>query len=78
VPTKGRSKGRVFEFDHDGFEFTEHGKDIVDYATRLLQPDGQRLADMASHMRFVEGDANVQWWIRELRDNTGHTARTEA
>lgn len=77
VPTKGPAKGRIFEFDHDGFEFTEAATDVLDYAERLLKPDGSRLADMASHMRFVEGDPKVQWWIRELRDNSGHTETTE-
>lgn len=77
VPTKGPLHGRVFEFDHDGHEFRDQATDVVDYATRLMKPDGARLTDFASHMRFVENDDwNVQWWIRELRDNQGHTART--
>lgn len=76
VATEGEEAGRVFEFDHDGFEFVESGKDIVDYSERLLKPDGAKLTDMASHMRFAEGDRTVQWWILELRDNTGHTVAT--
>ncbi|HSV44268.1 MAG TPA: hypothetical protein VLJ58_00640 [Ramlibacter sp.] len=77
MPTEGAAGGRVFEFDHDGFEFTEEAKDVVDYTKKLLKPDGSRLTEMASHMRFVEGDPTVQWWIRELRDNNGHAAITE-
>lgn len=77
VATKEPAKGRIFEFDHDGFEFTEVANNVIDYAKKLLKPDAKRLTDMASHMRFVEGDPKVQWWIREFRDNVGHTASTE-
>lgn len=76
VPVDGDDAGKVFEFDHDGFEFTERGEDLADYIRRLLTPDGARLTDLASHMRFTGGDWSVQWWIRELRDDRGHAART--
>ncbi len=55
VATEGAAAGRVFEFDHDGFEFSE--------------ADGLRLVKFASHMRFIDEDPMVQWWIRELRDH---------
>ncbi len=77
VATQGPEAGHVFEFDHDGFEINEYGSDVVDYVARLLQPDGARLVDIASHMRFIEDDPMVQWWIQELRDNHGHVASTD-
>jgi hypothetical protein len=77
VPTQGPEKGKVFEFDHDGFEFTEEGADVFEYVQKLLKPDSSRLTDMASHMRFAVGDRKVQWWIEELRCNDGHVARTK-
>lgn len=78
VPTKGPAAGQVFEFDHDGFEFRREGIDIVEYVEKLLAPDSARLSDMASHLRFVEGeDWNVQWWIREMRDNRGRVVLTK-
>lgn len=76
VPTKGKQAGRVFEFDHDGFEFTSQAKDIVEYVRKLLKPDGSLLTEIASHMRFVEDNGRVQWWIEEMKDNTGHVAYT--
>lgn len=76
--TEGSETGKVIEFDHDGFEFDEMAKDIVEYVEKLLKPSGSRLTDIASHMRFIEGDPMIQWWIREMKDNHGHWATTAA
>lgn len=76
LATDGDAAGRVFEFDHDGFEFREAGADVVDYATAMLRPDDARLTDFASHMRFIEGDGHEQWWIETMHDNRGHAAVT--
>jgi hypothetical protein len=75
---EGECAGRVFEFDHDGFEFTERGQDLFDYVARWLRADNTMLVDMASHMRFIDGDPFVQWWIRELHDAGGLRASTSA
>ncbi|HEY8027184.1 MAG TPA: hypothetical protein VIF60_21765 [Burkholderiaceae bacterium] len=77
MPTNGIEAGFVFEFDHDGFEFTEEAKNIVEYVEKLLKPDDRTLVGFASHMRFVDGDPYVQWWIRQCSDNVGHVASTE-
>lgn len=74
--TTGSEAGRVFEFDHDGYEFTDEAADVVEYVEKLLKPNGSKLTDIASHMRFIEEDSMAQWWIRELRDNTGHVVTT--
>ncbi|MFB1490961.1 MULTISPECIES: hypothetical protein [unclassified Thiocapsa] len=78
VPIEGPEVGHVFEFDHDGFEFKDEAEDVVEYVKKLLKPDSSTLSKIASHMRFIEGDPMVQWWIRELRDNEGHIVRTNA
>lgn len=78
IPTEGDEAGHVFEFDHDGFEFTLQASSIREYVEALLAPNSTRLTDIASHMRFAEGDRMVQWWIREMKDNRGHFARTQA
>ncbi len=67
VVTKGPAAGRVFEFDHDGYEFIDQA-DVIEYVEKLLKPDGIKLTDIASHMRFIEDDPMGQWWIRELRE----------
>ncbi len=76
VPTQGDEAGHVFEFDHDGFEFSHEANSLVEYAERLLKPDSSTLTDIASHMRFIEGDPMVQWWIQELKDNRNHVVQT--
>lgn len=78
MPVSGKTAGRVFLFDHDGYEFVEKATDLVDYAERLLSPDDRLLADIATHMRFIDGDPMIQWWIRELRDNRGNVSTTAA
>ena len=77
MATEGSLAGYVFEFDHDGFEFTEEAKDLIEYVGMLLKPDSRKLTEIASHMRFVETDWSVQWWIRELRDHQGHVVTTD-
>ncbi len=72
----GDKAGHVFLFDHDGFELIDCANDLVDYVEKLLAPNDQLLLEMASHMRFIEADESIQWWIRELHDNRGNVART--
>lgn len=74
---EGDEAGKVFEFDHDGFEFTERAADLVAYVQRLLDLDAGLLLDIASHMRFIEAD-QVQWWILEMVDNRGNRVGTSA
>lgn len=80
VPTRGDRTGRIFTFDHDGFEFSDEAGDVVEFVSKLLVPDNSKLVEMASHMRFCdfEKDPMKQWWIRELTDNRGHRATTSA
>ena len=78
LATTGDAAGHVVEFDHDGFEFRDRAPDAVTYVEAMLRPHDARLTDFASHMRFTAGNGLVQWWIREMRDNRGHVARTRA
>lgn len=78
MPTTGDCAGKVFLFDHDGYEFIEEAQDIIAYVEYMLKPDNQLLVGMASHMRFIEDGVPVQWWIRDLNDNRGNFATTTA
>lgn len=77
MATDGECAGQVFEFDHDGFEFTHMADDLVDYVQRLLHLDSQVLANIASHMRFIDKNTGAQWWILEMNDNRGHRVCTQ-
>jgi hypothetical protein len=78
VPISGPDEGKVFEFEHDGFEFLELATSLPDFAMRTLDLDARRLTAMASHLRFITPEERRQWWIKELRDNRGNVVCTEA
>jgi methionine salvage enolase-phosphatase E1 len=78
MATDGDCAGQVFEFDHDGFEFTEKAGDLVDYVQGLLDPDSAALTEIASHMRFIGKHNGAQWWIVQMSDNRGNRVRTRA
>jgi hypothetical protein len=77
VPASGPDAGKVFEFEHDGFEFLELGDSLPDFVVRTLDLDTRRLTAMASHLRFILAEESRSWWIKELRDNRGNIVRTE-
>lgn len=78
LPATGPEVGKVFEFEHDGYEFLELGASLPDFVLRTLDLDSSRLTAIASHMRFILPDDRRQWWINELKDNRGNVIRTEA
>lgn len=78
VPLAGPDAGKVFQFEHDGFEFVELGENLPDFVMRSLDPDVQRLSDIASHLRFIVPGEDRQWWIEEMRDNRGNVVRTRS
>ena len=78
MPKSGEKTGYVYEFEHDGFEFIELAKDIEEYIKTMLNLNSSGLTNIASHMRFIVDSPEVQWWIKELRDNTGNVVNTEA
>jgi hypothetical protein len=72
VVEKGIEAGSIYLFDHDGFELYKLGDSLSDFIKQTLEPNPQFLASMASHMRFVtDDDYSQQWWIKELRSNSG-------
>lgn len=78
VPKSGPDEGKIFEFEHDGFEFLELAISLPDFVLRSLDLDARRLTAMASHLRFVVPEEGRQWWIKELKDNRGNVIRTKA
>jgi hypothetical protein len=79
MPLSGEKQGRVFEFEHDGFEFIELAPDHEQLLYLWLHPCPKTLTDMASHMRFIEdADPQCQWWMVEMQDNRGNRVRTRS
>ena len=79
MPRSGEKSGFVFKFEHDGFEFIELAPSLREFVLKALKPSESSLTDMASHMRFVEGDDfSTQWWITEMRDNQGNVVNTRS
>jgi hypothetical protein len=78
LPAAGPEEGKVFEFDHDGFEFIERGLSLEDFIVRTLDLDASRLTAIASHVRFITTSDPRQWWIEKMQDSRGNVIRTEA
>ena len=77
MATDGECAGQVFEFDHDGYEFTHSANDLVAYVEGMLHLSSETLANFASHMRFIDKSNGAQWWILEMNDNRGQRVRTD-
>lgn len=77
MPSKGEKPGCIFKFEHDGFEFEEISGNLGQFLDSILTPDTKCLTDMASHLRFVEENYDIQWWIQEYQDKEGKSVSTE-
>lgn len=75
--TAGNESGAIYSFDHDGFEFEKLGDNINDFIRLAISPNSKKLMNMASHMRFISGNTNQQWWLKELQPKLGETVVTE-
>lgn len=59
--TKGIGKGKVFEFEHDGFQFIEVSKDVVTFVDRIATVTEELIENLQSHTRFSDGETKIQW-----------------
>jgi hypothetical protein len=64
VPLEGVDKGKVFEFEHDGFEFIERGKDFAEFVDWLCTVDEELLGDISCHTCYTDGTTEAQWMCR--------------
>jgi len=78
VPSDGPECGKIFEFEHDGFEFIKLAESLPSFVEGALVPTSRELSSMASHLRFMSESSQEQWWITEMRDNRGNSVVTEA
>lgn len=62
---KGQDRGKVYEFEHDGFEFIERGTNFEDFLNVLARTDPKSLAQIGGHTRYGDGQTSTQWVPRE-------------
>ena len=65
VPLAGPELGRVFEFEHDGFEFIERGAGFAVFVDTLCTVNDALLSEILGHTRYADGHSSVQWLCRQ-------------
>ena len=65
MPTKGAHAGKVFLFDHDGFEFSEEGADLGAFIERISTVNDALVAEIPGHTRYSDGETDTQWLAKE-------------
>ncbi|GAB6140036.1 hypothetical protein JCM14076_07650 [Methylosoma difficile] len=65
MPASGEDAGKVFLFDHDGFEFTEEGASLEAFIAKITTPNAALLNEILSHTRYWDGETGTQWLADE-------------
>ncbi len=60
-PLSGDERGKVFEFEHDGFEFIEEGKDLYRFIDKISTVNESLINNILSHTRYSDGKTDTQW-----------------
>lgn len=60
TPMHGPEQGKVFEFEHDGFEFIERGADLNAFIDTLCRVDEAGLSTIVGHTRYRDPQGH-QW-----------------
>jgi hypothetical protein len=71
IPVEGQEKGKVFEFEHDGFEFVEAGSDFAAFVDKLCAVDEGLLQDIRCHTRYSDGKTPAQWMCEQYFYDAG-------
>jgi hypothetical protein len=61
VPLEGEERGKVYEFEHDGFEFIEGGKNLAEFLTSKSTVTEELLQEILTHTRYCDGKSDTQW-----------------
>ena len=61
LPLVGPARGRIFEFEHDGFEFIERAPNLADFLDSLATVDEARMREIRGHTRYTDGKTGTQW-----------------
>ena len=72
--TGGYGKTDIYKALHDPLTLRML---LAETNEKVLALDSPTLANIASHMRFIDKNTGAQWWILEMNDNQGHRVRTD-
>ncbi len=67
MPAGGEHAGKVFGFDHDGFEFSEEAPDLASYLDKITTPSEELFQQIATHTRYTDRETNIQWLVRDYQ-----------
>ncbi|PZV02871.1 MAG: hypothetical protein DCF32_14600 [Leptolyngbya sp.] len=73
LPIEGNERGKVFMFDHDGFEFTERGQNFEEFIKTLCTVNDALLQEIRGHTRYSNGKTAVQWLCQQYLYDEGDT-----
>ena len=71
VPLEGDDRGKVFEFEHDGFEFIERGSTFAGFVEQISTVNEALLAEILGHTRYADGQSSVQWLCEQYLFDDG-------
>lgn len=61
LATDGEQKGKIYSFEHDGFEFIEIAKDVEQFINQLCTINDELLDDIMCYSRYSDGETDTQW-----------------
>lgn len=61
MPLEGADRGKIFEFEHDGFEFIERGATFESFVNSLADTGASHLEQISGHTRYSDGQTASQW-----------------
>ena len=67
VPLSGEVTGHVFEFEHDGFEFIDRGKNFDAFLDYVSTVNASLIEDILCHTRYSDGETETQWLAQEYQ-----------
>lgn len=61
MPLKGDESGKVYEFEHDGFEFIKIGNNFQEFLDYICTVTDGLIDNIGSHTRYSDGVTDIQW-----------------
>ena len=64
MPLTGSDRGKIFEFDHDGFEIGEFAQSLSEYIKFIADPN-EVVKTLGSYTSYRDGETDVQWFPKK-------------